>query len=135
MQTRLDKHKNRVDIRIVGERHAAIGVHRRRSKELHIVILGKNPLAQPRGRCRKRLDFGTSHLVVILELLAKILAVGLKVFLNILLAHGNFVQVESNGFVNDIVDQLGSIVDSFVAASATEFTTATNIDTRTRILI
>jgi hypothetical protein len=42
------------------------------------------------------------------------------------------VKVKANGFVNDIVDSLGIVVDIFLAAS--EFVSATNIDGSSRVL-
>jgi hypothetical protein len=133
LKSHLDEDEIGGNILVEGKGHATIRVHRCRSEVLHIIVLAQNPLAKGRRRLSEGLDLGSGNLIVILELLANALAVCLKVFLDVLLAHGDLVQVKSNGFVNHIVYKFGCILD--IGIAATEFATATNIDGSTRILI
>lgn len=58
-KSHLDVDKGGVDTCVVGKGHAAIGVHGRRSEELHIIVLAQNPLAHGTSRLGKGLDVGS----------------------------------------------------------------------------
>lgn len=126
-KTGRDKDKDRIDVLVIRKGHVTIGIHGATGEKFHIIVLGKDPLAESRCGLSKGLDFRSSDLVVLLELCAKILAKALKVFLNVFLAHGDFVQVETNSFVNDVVHHLDSFVNGFFRL-ASKAVSATNID-------
>ena len=103
-----------------------------RRVELHLIVILKDPLAKLWSRLGKSFDFRAGNIGVVLEFLAKVLAVVLQVFLDVFLAHRDFVKIEPNRLINDIVDSLNIVVDISIAAS--EFVAATNVDRSARIL-
>ena len=134
IQTSLNENERRggAGSLVVGESHAAFRVHRAGSVKLKVRVDAQEPLAEIRSSLGESLDFWTSDLLVVLELLANVLAEFHQVLLEIFLAHWNFVQIEANARINDIIDKLTGVID--IGFTTSEFTTATDINRRTRIL-
>ena len=124
---RLDKHKNRIDTSIIRECHTSIRVHTGGGKELQIVILAQQELAEHGSSLCESLHLRSSHLIVFLQFRTKVFAKPSEKILQILLSHGNLLEIESNNLVNDVVhDFCRGIVN--VGSSATEFITASDIN-------
>lgn len=120
-------------VTIVSKGHGAIWVHGSGSVKLHIIVSGKDPLAESRCSLGESLDFGSGNAFIVLQLLAELLAVILKVVFEVLLSNGYLLQVETNGLVDHIVDDFGIVINLIAAAS--ELVTASNVDGGTRILV
>ena len=132
IQTGLDENESWVGTLVVGESHAAVRVHGTGGVKLKFVEHCQEPLAEKRSRLGEGLDFWASDLAIFLELLANVLAVAGQVLLEIRFAKRNFVQVEANTRINDIVDILVGVIN--IGITTSEFTTATDINRGTRVL-
>jgi hypothetical protein len=94
--------------------------------------LGQEPLAEKGCGVGKGLDLGSSDGGVFLEFQSESLAVASQILLQILLAHGDFMQIEAQSFVNDIVHQFGTLVTTSFFLS-TKGVSATNINISTAL--
>jgi len=133
VHSHLDEDEGWIYSLVEAEGHAAIWVHGGGGEKLHVVVLGQDPLAEAWGGLGEGLDLWSWDLVVVLELLAHLLAVCLEVFLNVLLGHWDLVEIESDGLVNHVVDELGTIIEVVTATS--EFVSAADINRTAGVLL